>query len=150
MCPSNEPDTVWFHHLKLEVVYERNNFRVPLELTKVQNVAIAIPESPSEPLSLGCNADRQLACPLSACQQWLFSATHPCSAKLKRVCELKDVLCVNMVEHLRKCGCSLHYVWKPPVCKDLAHVCSTDQTVKGKKGKYRLTENLERNQEPQE
>lgn len=72
---------------------------MPRELTKVQNVAIAIPESTSEPLSLGCNADRQLARSLSAHQQWLFSAARPCCVKLKCVCELEDVPFVNMSEN---------------------------------------------------
>lgn len=45
LCPSDEPDTVGFHHLKLAVVYERNNFRVPHKFIKVQCVNIAIPES---------------------------------------------------------------------------------------------------------
>lgn len=43
--PSDEPDRARFHHLKLEAVYERNNFRVPCELIKVQCVSTAVPES---------------------------------------------------------------------------------------------------------
>lgn len=133
---------IWFHHLKLEVVYERNNFRVPREFTKVQNVAIAIPESQklSEPYSLGRNADRQPALSPSAPRQPLLSAGAarkpwmPLLCKRNCVCEL-HMSCVcqheRVMEDVWHRGCSLHYVWRR-VSVQSAHVSAAQ--IRPKRG----------------
>lgn len=120
----------------------------PLLFLKAKNL--------SEPYSLGCNADRRAAFSLSLLLphnshssqlKWLGGNCEcPCCVKKKKcVCQFKDVSCA--CQHERESDGTCATTWllftfcvKVSVRTECACVCSTDQTVKGKRGKYCLTE----------
>lgn len=120
----------------------------PLLFLKAKNL--------SEPYSLGCNADRRAAfslslsfCPTTVTplswSGWEETVNALVVWKKKCVCQFKDVSCA--CQHERESDGTCATTWllftfcvKVSVRTECACVCSTDQTVKGKRGKYCLTE----------